>query len=130
METKKGTVMGEWAKACDARKVGGEEDHLKWAAVSVSQALVWKDLPPRVDFVVAAGARVRAHRREHCGWQGTRVNDLAMYSGDSLLWHALGHLVSAALPAAFPEVYLRRAEAALRTWWKTTGEAGRVGPVD
>jgi hypothetical protein len=107
----------KWATACKAQNIG-RDDHLQWAAVDITQALVWRNIDHRADFITTAGAHLRAHRKKHHDFQGTRKDDMVQPAGDGLLWYALEQIALAAKPGAFGVVHERAAEAALRTWWK------------
>jgi hypothetical protein len=83
----------------------------------------------QVGCIIRAGAYLRAYRRTLPN-QGTKVADLRIgderTTDDQLLWQALGAITALGSHPRqqwFTALQVRRAEAALRVWWKRQQEA-------
>lgn len=110
-------MSGAWAQACD-QYIAQDDDGMALvvAAGCITQALWVTDPDDKKAFVEQAGAYLRAYRMS-LPYQDRRGRDVGWYSGDQLLWAALGQ-ISAIGRGKGSVTGLRLAEACLRTWWK------------
>ena len=115
-------MSGAWAWACDSKDVPRDSlDFAGLAVVNLGQALLCHG-PEAIARVEYAGANIRAWRKSLPVKVEPRRPDLEQTTGDDLLWRALGDLHFAREMPEVREYRLRRAEAALRTWWKQQQE--------
>ena len=114
------TIPKKWSDACDAQPIGEEHDLLKNAIGQISVALMVNDDDPlKAISIVGAGAHIRAHRR-NLDNPGFRDVDFQSLHDDELLWAAVENVACAARSTTEGQaIYVRSAEAALRTWFKT-----------
>ena len=115
-------MNGAWAQACDLRmeRLTDPEDWSEAAAYQLGFAIYVKG-PEGRKSVEKAGAYIRAWRKSLPD-QGVRHRDASSADPDGdLLWWALRDVTAVAVlnpTDAMAAMWLRRAEAMLRTWWK------------